>query len=357
MRAGAFLLGAAVCCGLVGCGAGDEVTIQGSGATFPAPLYKRWFLEYYQRNPNVRVNYTPIGSGAGIRQFTAGLVQVGASDAGMSAKEIDQLPASFANSKGRRVILLPLTAGSIVLSYNVPGVGDGLRLSRKAYLGIFLRKITKWNDEEIARHNKGLKLPDTDITVVVRADSSGTTYAFTNHLTKVGDNYKGEGLEWEPGAGKSVKWKESIAAQGNDGVAALVQMTPGALGYLEFGYAELAKLPMTVLENSFGNFIEANGDTGRRALEGASIPADLQIKVPDPHEDPRAYPIVTYTWVLCRGRYAGEDARKGEVFKEVLRWCLQDGQKINASLGYIPLPPEVVRRSLAAIDEIEAAGD
>jgi phosphate transport system substrate-binding protein len=357
MRAGRLLLIAAVCCGPVACGAGDEVTIQGSGATFPAPLYKRWFLEYYKQHPNVRVNYTPIGSGAGIRQFTAGLVQVGASDAGMSAKEIAKLPESFANSKGQRVILLPMTAGSVVLSYNVPGVGDGLKLSRKAYLGIFLRKITKWNDDEIARHNKGLKLPDKDITVVVRADSSGTTYAFTNHLTKVGGKYKSDDLEWTPGAGKSVKWKESIAAQGNDGIAALIQMTPGAIGYLEFGYAELAKLPMAVLENSFGNFIEASGDTGRRALEGAPIPADLQIKVPDPHKDPKAYPIVTYTWMLCRGRYAGRDAQQGAVFKEVLRWCLSDGQKINASLGYIPLPPDVVQRVLAALEQIEVEGE
>ncbi len=166
MRTVRFLLLAAVCISPLACANGEDVTVQGAGATFPAPLYKRWFLEYYKQDAHVRVNYTPIGSGAGIRQFTAGLIAFGASDAGMSKKEIDKLPEDYANAKGERVKLLPMTAGSIVLSYNLPEIKDGLKLSRKAYLGIFLREITKWNDEEIARHNKGIKLPNQDITVV-----------------------------------------------------------------------------------------------------------------------------------------------------------------------------------------------
>jgi phosphate transport system substrate-binding protein len=335
---------AAACCLPLACSSGDDITLQGSGATFPAPLYKRWFLEYYKAHPEVRVNYTPIGSGAGIRQFTVGLVSFGASDAGMSPAEIQKLPAEFGG-----VRLLPMTAGSIVLSYNLPGVSQQLKLSRKAYLGIFLREITSWNDPEIATHNPEVALPDTPITVVTRADSSGTTYAFTYHLKAVGEAI---GKEWTPGADKSVKWPESIAAQGNDGVAALVQLTPGAVGYLEFGYAELAGLSMAALENHAGRFLPPTPESGLKALDGAPIPKDLQIKVPDP-QGAEAYPIVTYTWLLCRGRYA--DAQEAETLKNVIRYCLQDGQRINAELGYLPLPEEVARRSLAELDEIKVS--
>jgi phosphate transport system substrate-binding protein len=336
---------AAACCGLCSCaGSSDDVTVQGSGATFPAPLYKRWFLEYYKLHPEVRVNYTPIGSGAGIRQFTSQLVSFGASDAGMSKSEIAKLPESFGG-----VRLLPMTAGSIVLSCNLPGVSANLRLSRKAYLGIFLREITSWNDPEIARHNPGVALPDMDVTVVTRADSSGTTYAFTNHLAAVG---KAIGMEWTPGVEKSVRWPESIAAQGNDGVAALIQLTPGAIGYLEFAYADLAKLPIADLEDHSGKFVAPGQDTGLRALAGAHIPADLQIKIPDPPAD-GAYPIVTYTWMLLRARYTGQDAAEAEALKKVIAWCLEDGQKISADLGYLPLPEEVVAKVREALEQIE----
>jgi phosphate transport system substrate-binding protein len=335
---------AAPCLGLAGClPSGDDITLQGSGATFPAPLYKRWFLEYYRAHPEVRINYTPIGSGAGIRQFTSGLVSFGASDAGMSKKEIDKLPPDFDG-----VRLLPMTAGSIVLSYNLPGVAETVRLSRKAYLGIFLREITDWDHPDIARCNPGVRLPATPVTVVTRADSSGTTYAFTNHLAAVG---KAVGTPWGPGVDKSVRWPESIAAQGNDGVAALIQLTPGALGYLEFGYAELAHLPMAALENKAGRYITAGQETGLKALAGARIPPDLQVKVPDP-ANPEAYPIVTYTWLLCRGRY--RDAQEAETLKKVIAYGLDEGQKVSADLGYIPLPPDVVGKVRAALDTIRA---
>jgi phosphate transport system substrate-binding protein len=354
MRAACLLLVLAICFGPLGCSGGDDVTVQGSGATFPAPLYKRWFLEFYKQDRDVRINYTPIGSGAGIRQFTAGLTAFGASDAGMSKKEIDKLPEDYANRHGDRVILLPMTAGSIVLSYNVPEVKEGLKLSRKAYMGIFLREITKWNDQEIARHNPGVKLPNRDITVVTRADSSGTTYAFTNHLGAVGKDPR-VGLEWKPGVDKSIKWPESIAGQGNDGVAALIQMTPGAIGYLEYGYAELADLAMAELENHHGNFVMPTAHSCMLALEGAAIPKDLQIKVPDPSKNVKAYPIVTYTWILCRGRYGRDMAREVEALKKVLLYCLGDGQRISAELGYIPLPEEVANKAKEALEQIEVA--
>jgi phosphate transport system substrate-binding protein len=339
---------AALCCGPIGCISSEgDITLQGSGATFPAPLYKRWFLEYYKLHPEVRVNYTPIGSGAGIRQFTAGLVTFGASDAGMSPKEIDKLRELHPEFEGVR--LLPMTAGSIVLSYNLPGVTQQVKLSRKAYLAIFLREITTWNDPDIASSNPGVNLPDTDITVVTRADSSGTTYAFTNHLSAVG---KAIGKEWTPGVDKSVKWPESIAAQGNDGVAALIQLTPGAIGYLEYGYAELGHLAMAALQNHAGQFIAAGPESGRKALAGAKIPPDLQIKVPDP-QGSEAYPIVTYTWLLCRGRY--HDAKEAETLKKVIRYCLDDGQKISPDLGYLALPEEVAQKARLALDQIKVA--
>jgi phosphate transport system substrate-binding protein len=334
--------------GVLGCGAPSaDITLQGSGATFPAPLYKRWFLEYYQQDPRHRVNYSPIGSGAGIRQFTAGLVGFGASDAGMSKKEIAKLPQEYGG-----VLLLPMTAGVIVLSYNVPGLREPIRLSRAAYIKIFLRQITNWNDEEIAKSNPGLTLPDRSITVVTRADSSGTTYAFTSHMAAVS---KAIDIEWAPGVDKSVAWKESIAAQGNDGVAALIQLTPGAIGYIEFGYAKLTGLPMAALENRSHRFIlpDADGRSGEKALENVEIPDDLQIKVPDPQSS-EAYPIVTYTWILSRRHY--EDKREADELKALWLHCLEDPQqRVAQELGYVRMPPPVVARLRAEIQKIAAS--
>jgi phosphate transport system substrate-binding protein len=342
-----LLVIAAAVAGIIGCGASSEdVTLQGSGATFPAPLYKRWFLEYYKEHHAVRVNYSPIGSGAGIRQFTSGLVSFGASDAGMSQKEIAKLPAKFGG-----VLLLPMTAGLIVLSYQVPGITEPIRLSRTAYVKIFLREIKNWNDAEIAKDNPGLKLPDQNITVVTRADSSGTTYAFTSHMAAVS---KALNVEWPPGIDKSVPWKESIAAQGNDGVAALIQLTPGAVGYIEYGYAKLTGLPIAALENQSHHFIlpDEAGKSGEKALEDAEIPEDLQIKVPDPKSS-EAYPIVTYTWILSRKHY--DDAREAETLKALLLACLEDRQQeIAQELGYVRMPAPVVARLRAELQKLAA---
>ena len=343
-----FLIVGALCAGPLSCSTNsDDVTVQGSGATFPAPIYKRWFLEYYKQKPEVRVNYTPIGSGAGIRQFSNGLVLFGASDAGMSKKEIEALPEAFGGAR-----LLPVTAGSIVLSYNLPGIKEPIKLSRTAYLKIFRRDITNWNDEEIARHNPGVKLPDLNITVVTRADSSGTTDVFTHHLYREVGKDARVGVTWDKGdTGKSIKWKESISAQGNDGIAALIQLTPGAIGYIEFGYAELAHLSMATLENYHGEYMVPTQETCKKALETATIPPDLQIKVPDPG-GPNAYPIVTYTWILCRAHYGKQDAKAARALKAVIEYCIDEGQKISEELGYIPLPEDVraaVRKELQKI--------
>jgi phosphate transport system substrate-binding protein len=340
------LTAAWVCLMAVGCG-GDDVTLQGAGATFPAPLYKRWFLEYYKRHPEVRVNYQPIGSGAGIRQFTEGLVDFGASDAFMKPDEIKK-----AQEAGREVLQLPMTAGSIVLCYNLPGGAPtgGLRLTRRAYVDIFLGKILSWDDPAIAKANPGVALPAERITVVRRADSSGTTNAFTSHLNAIDPAWKKD--KGGPGAGKSIVWpgENVIAGKGNEGVAALIDQTPGAIGYLEYGYADLAHLPMALVENKKGAFIQPSPESGQRAVGEAKITPDLHLKVEDP-AGADAYPIVTYTWMLCRKKY--DDPRAAAAIKDVLRFGLGEGQRISGELGYIPLPEPVAKKVLEAVETIK----
>jgi phosphate transport system substrate-binding protein len=231
----------------------------------------------------------------------------------------------------------------------VPGVSKPIRLSRAAYVKIFLRQIRNWNDPEIVKDNSGVALPDQNITVVTRADSSGTTFAFTSHMAAVAKALK---LEWTPGVGKSVHWKEAIAAQGNDGVSALIQLTPGAIGYVEFGYAKLAGLRTAALENRAHQFMPADesGTSGQKALEGAEIPDDLQIRVPDP-KAPDAYPIVTYTWVLSRKHY--DNKRDAEALKAVLLRCLDDHeQQVAEELGYLRMPAALITRVRSELEKI-----
>lgn len=315
----------------------EDITIQGAGATFPAPLYKRWFLEYYKAHPGVRVNYQPIGSGAGIRQFTEGLVDFGASDAAMSDKEIAKVPAG--------VQLLPMTAGSIAVCYNLPENVKELKLTRSALIGIFFGKIDSWNDKALVAANPGVDLPDMPITFIRRSEGSGTTFAFTNHLSAISPEWKAG-----PGVGKSVVWPVGIGAKGNAGVAALIRQTPGAIGYVETGYAELTKLAMAAIENKKGRFIVPTTQSSQAALEGAKLPDNLRVWITDP-EGKDAYPIVTYTWILCFKKYA--DAKVAQTLKAVLKYCLTDGQSMSAELGYVPLPEKVASKVLQALDQIE----
>jgi phosphate transport system substrate-binding protein len=323
------------------CSSDDDILLQGAGATFPAPLYKRWFLEFYKRHPEVRTNYLPIGSGAGIRQFNEGLTDFGASDAFEKQLKGDK-------RKGEGPFLLPMTAGSVAICYNLPNGPEKLMLSREVYVDIFLGEIKVWSHPAIAKDNPSVQLPDTDITVVRRADSSGTTYAFTNHLNAISKNWR-DG----PGKGKSINWPVGLGGKGNAGVAAIIKQTPGAIGYLEYGYADLAEQSMAHLENKAGKFVRPSPESGLASLGGPNeekIPENLHIEITDPKGD-GAYPIVTYTWMLCYRKYANPKA--GETMKKLLEYCLTDGQKISPDLGYLELPKRVQDKSMELVKKIE----
>jgi phosphate transport system substrate-binding protein len=329
---------AGICClgGQLGNARAAGVTLQGTGATFPAPLYQRWFTEYNKAHPEVQINYQALGSGAGVKQFQEGLVNFGASDAAMTDEEMAAVKDG--------VVLLPMTAGSVVLAYNLPGAPAELKLSREAYVGIFLGKITNWNDPKIAAANPGVKLPDLKITPVTRSDGSGTTFVFTQHLSAVSDDWK-KG----PGTGKSVNFPVGVGGKGNPGVTALIKQTPGAIGYVEYGYAKQTNMPMAMLENKSGKYMKADLESERAALSSVELPADLRAWIPDPAA-PGAYPIVTYTWLLAYKKYA--DPTIKDAFKGVVQYGLTEGQKFSEELGYIPLPENVVTAVTKALEQI-----
>jgi len=321
-------------------GAAQMVKLQGSGASFPFPLYGRWFKEYGKSNKNVQIDYQAKGSGAGIKDFINKTVDFAASDAAMTDEDIASVDVG--------VQLLPMTAGSIVLAYNLPNGPKDLKLSREAYTKIFLGQITTWNDPVIAKANPGATLPDTPITVVRRADSSGTTFVFTQHLSAVSAAWK-----HGPGVGMTVNWPSTdkmVASPKNDGVAATIKQTPGAMGYIEYGFAKLAKLPMAGLENKAGAFVEPGLASGQAALASVTLPADLRAWLPDP-DGAAAYPIVTYTWMLFYKKYS--DPKMAEAIRDVVKWCLTEGQKMSDAMGYIPLPSQVVEVVAKAANNIQ----
>ncbi len=332
------LLALALC--IAACGdAADKTRLTGSGASFPYPIYATWFKAYGKANPDVLINYQAKGSGAGIRDLINGTVDFAGSDAAMSDAEIAELEGG--------VVMIPITAGKIVIAYNLPGVDAPLRLGREVYPRIFLGEIRRWNDPAIAKDNPNARLPDLPITVVRRADSSGTTYAFTNHLSSAS-------ALWQrgPGRGKTVPWPNNdkiIAAPKNDGVTATILQTPGAVGYVEYGYAKFGQLPMAMLENRAGQFVLPGAESGRAALENAAVPDDLRVWIPDPAND-GAYPIVTYTWLLLRQQ--NPDTGVAAALRRLVADCLTSGQTAAVDLGYLPLPDAVVERSLSALDRV-----
>jgi phosphate transport system substrate-binding protein len=317
---------------------GATITLTGAGASFPAPLYTNWFTDLNKKNPNLQVNYQSVGSGAGVKQFTEGTVDFGASDVAMKDEEIKKIPAD----KG--VLLLPLTAGSIVLAYNLPDVPE-LKLTRKVYVDILLGKIKSWDDPAIAQANPGAKLSKQPITVVYRSDGSGTTAVFTKHLSAISPEWK-----TKVGDGKNVKWPVGVGAKGNEGVSAQILQTQGAIGYVEFGYAKNNNLKFAALENKAGKIIPASLVSAAKTLEAVTLPDNLRAFIPDP-EGPDSYPIVTYTWLLAYKKYS--DPAKAKAMVQTIEYALTDGQKTSSDLGYIPLPAKVIARVAKAANQID----
>jgi phosphate transport system substrate-binding protein len=332
-----FLLLGALITQVLSWSASATTQLQGAGATFPAPLYQRWIAEYTKANSDVQINYQGVGSGAGIKQFTQNLVSFGASDAAMTDKEI------VAVKQG--VVLIPATAGSIVLAYNLPGV-ETLKLSREAYAGIFAGKVTKWNDPSIVKTNEGVNLPNLAITVCERSDGSGTTFVFTKHLSAISPEFKDK-----VGEGTSVTWPTGVAGKGNDGVTALIKQNKGAIGYVEYGYAQHNKLTFAALQNKAGEFINATTASGIATLATTQFPANLLRAWPSDPDGKDAYPIATFTWLLLYQKY--DNAQTAEQVKKFVGWGQAEGQKFSEELGYLPLPKEVTDKALEALKTVQ----
>jgi phosphate transport system substrate-binding protein len=320
--------------------------VKGAGATFPSLLYKHWFAIYQSNHPKTVISYDSVGSGEGVRRFIGknvkeeDKVDFGASDAAMKDEEIDQVPGG--------ALLLPVTAGSVVLAYNLPDLEGELKLSRKAYAGIFLGEIKEWNDPLIAKTNPNIKLPKLTIVAVVRQDKSGTTYAFTKHLDAVSEKWRDQ-----HGPATLVNWPGLVMrASGNEGFAGLIQHSIGSIGYVGYEFAHRLGLPMTLLENKQGKFVKPTEQSCMAALAEVQLPDNLRVFLPDP-VGADSYPIVTLTWILSHRSY--DAAEKAKTIRDLFRWCLVDGQNEVPKLNYIPLPQNVTTKALAALSTITPA--
>ena len=332
MRGGLVLLSVLALAG----SASAQLTVNGAGATFPYPIYSKWFDAYTKVDPSVRFNYQSIGSGGGQKQITEQTVDFGASDGPMS-------DASLAAAPGK-LLHIPTVAGAVVISFNAPGV-KSLKLDGETLAKIFMGKITKWNDAAIAKLNPGVSLPKTSMVVVHRSDGSGTSYVFTDYLSSVSP-------EWEKAVGKNtaVKWPTGIGAKGNEGVAGQVKQLPGAIGYVELIYAQQNKMAVAEIKNKGGAFVAPTIESVTAALASAQIPEDFRFSMVNP-EGPKAYPISGVTWLLVYEQQ--KDAAKGKKLVEFLKWMLNDGEKMASDLQYAPLPDEVRKRVLERVETIK----
>lgn len=320
-----------------------SLVLKGAGATFPSLLYKRWFLAYHDSHPDTYVKYAAVGSGEGVHRFIGKdvaadqQVDFGASDAAMSDA---QLAATDNNT-----LMVPSTAGCVVLAYNLPGFNGELKLSRRAYAGIFLGEITNWNDPVIVQANPGVKLPKLTIVTAVRQDSSGTTYAFTRNLDAVNDHWRSRF-----GPATLVNWPgNAMRARGNEGVAALIEKSAGSIGYVGYEFARRLGLDTAALENKDGKFVKASEQSCAGALATAELPANLRAFVPDP-PGADSYPVVTFSWILLRKSY--KDAQMADAVRKLFQWSLRDGQRYASDLGYVPLPSAISKKALAAVNSI-----
>lgn len=303
------------------------VTLNAAGATFPYPIYSKWFNEYHKLHSNVTINYQSIGSGGGIRQLSAGTVDFGASDMPLKDDLLQKL--------NLHITQFPTVLGAVVPSYNIPGVTATLKFTPAALAGIYLGKITKWNDPEIRKYNPNVKLPSKDITVVHRSDGSGTTFVWTDYLSKVSSDWKSK-----VGSNTSVQWPVGLGGKGNEGVAGVVKQTPYAIGYVELIYALQNNMPYGLVENSSGNFIKASLETAKEAAAGAAseMQNDVRVSITDP-PGKNAYPICSFTYLLIPDHIP--DAAKRDAIKDFLHWMLSDGQSMVESLDYGQLPESV----------------
>lgn len=316
----------------------QSTSITGAGATFPYPLYSKWFAEYNKSNPKVEINYQSIGSGGGIKQFTAKTVDFGASDAPMTDDEI--------KAAGGTVIHIPTVLGAVALTYNLPEVKTPLKFTGDIIGDIYLGKLTKWNDPRIVAINKGVTLPAKDIVAVYRSDSSGTTAVFTDYLAKVHAPFK-SGV----GAGKAVKWPAGVGGKGNEGVTGFIKNTPGSFGYVELAYAESEKLPVAEIQNKAKKFVKPTIETTTNAAAGAlkAMPEDFRVSITDP-EGAKSYPIAAFTYILVQ---SSMDKAKGAEMVKFLNWAMTTGQGMASKLTYSPLPKPLVAKIQKKISSIQ----
>jgi phosphate transport system substrate-binding protein len=323
--------------------ADNPLLITGAGATFPYPIYSKWFDEYHKSNSAIEINYQSVGSGAGIKQVTDGTVDFGASDGPMND---DQLKA-YRDKHGAPILHFPTVLGAAVPTYNIPGVSSLLNFTPDVLAGIFLGRISKWNDAAIANANKGVNLPANDIIVIHRSDSSGTTYIWTDYLSKVSPEWKEK-----VGRGTAVNWPVGLGGKGNEAVTGLVKQTPNAIGYVELIYAVQNKIPYGAVRNAAGEFVKADlaGVSAAAAAASKSMPEDFRVSITNA-PGKGVYPISSFTWLLIPAKFS--DATKRDAIKGFVTWMLADGQNYAESLSYAKLPKEVVDRELKAISKIQ----
>src|SRR6266498_2538263 len=330
------------CSGQQGGGQGGPINLQGAGSTFINPLMQKWLSEYGKLHPNVKIDYQSIGSGGGIKQIQAQTVDFGASDAAMKDEDLKAAPGE--------IIHIPVVLGAVVVTYNLPSVIQPLRFSPEVIADIFLGKVKKWNDAKIKADNPGVNLPAADITVVHRSDGSGTSAVFTDYLSKVSPEWKEK-----VGAGTSPNWPVGIGGKGNEGVTGQVKQTPNTIGYVELAYAVQNKLPVALIKNRSGEFVESSFDavTAAAAESVATTPEDLRVSITDA-AGKTAYPISSYTYILVDKEQ--KDPGKGKALVDFLWWGTHDGEKFARDLNYAPLPQEIVQRAEAKINSIVSGG-
>jgi phosphate transport system substrate-binding protein len=314
-----------------------QTTLNGAGATFPYPIYSKWFSEYHKAHSDVQVNYQSIGSGGGIRQVLAGTVDFGASDGPMTDEQLGLAKV--------KILHIPTVLGAVVPAYNIPGVTGEVKFTPEALAGIFLGKITSWNDKALTAANPGVNFPNQPIVVIHRSDGSGTSYIFTDYLSKVTADWKNG-----PGKGTSVKWPVGLGGKGNEGVAGMIRQMEGSIGYVELIYALQNKITYGSMKNPAGDFVKANLESVTTAAASVkNMPADFRVSITNA-PGKGAYPISSFTWLLIPTK--SQDPNKGKILTDLLNWCETDGQKLTADLSYAPLPDTVVAKVKEAIKQV-----